>query len=289
MLIIRLIIYASIVLILFNLALVYINTHPARYPYDNPPAIYDLKYEGVSIKTKDGLSLDGWFIPGKKGGPALILVHGLGAGKADLVDFSPFLHKGGYNLLLFDLRAHGKSEGKATTFGFHEKKDMEAAIDYLKGRKDVDGDRIGVLGLSLGGVVALLTAAERKEIRAVAVEGVYASFPETVGRHLKIAYRLPSFPFTPLTLYTFRLWFKVDPTSISPVESVAKISPRALLIIAGGRDDRMTPDEAWQLYKAAGEPKELWIIPGAGHLEGRVVAGTEYERRVLDFFDKYLK
>ncbi|MBI5166224.1 MAG: alpha/beta fold hydrolase [candidate division NC10 bacterium] len=288
MLIFRILLYALIVLVLFNVLLVYINTHLPRYPYDTPPFTFGWNYEEISIKTVDGLSLSGWFIPGSRGGPVVILAHGLGAGKSDLVDFAPFLYKGGYNVLLFDFRAHGKSDGSSTSFGYHEQKDLSAAIDFLKARKDVDPQRIGVLGLSLGGAVAILAAAQLKEIRAVAVEGVYASFPETVTRHLYLAYRLPKFPFTHLALWTFSLLFKVDIDRISPIESIGRISPRPLFIIAGGKDERMTPEEAWRLYQAAGEPKELWVVPGAGHLEARAVAGPEYERRVLYFFNKHL-
>jgi pimeloyl-ACP methyl ester carboxylesterase len=155
-----------------------------RAPVNRTPAEVGLQYEDVAFKAGDGVGLKGWFVPsGTSPGPAIVVVHGwmwnrLGnvAGKVPLddrdVDLLPItrtLHDAGFHVLLFDLRKHGESEsGRGLlTFGPLEARDFTGAVHYLRSRPDVDGQRIGALGISMGGSIALHGAPDCQPVKAI--------------------------------------------------------------------------------------------------------------------------
>ena len=113
------------------------------------PADYGLVYEDVSLKTADGLTLQGWYLPGENGA-AIILMHGLGGNRISLLGVAESLVEAGYSALIFDLRAHGESEGEFVPYGGPEAEDVKTAVSYLQTRPEVDPERIGSLGWSLG-------------------------------------------------------------------------------------------------------------------------------------------
>jgi fermentation-respiration switch protein FrsA (DUF1100 family) len=100
---------------------------------------------------------------------------------------------------------------------------------------------------------------------------------------------LPAFPFLPLTVFGYSLYFQTSIDAVSPVAEIAKISPVPILIIAGEGDRLIPADNGRRLYAAARDPRELWLIPGAGHGGTLAAAGSEYEKRVGEFFDRNLK
>jgi dienelactone hydrolase len=156
-----------------------------RAPLDRTPAAVGLKFDDVTFTASDGVPLRGWFIPreGAEPGPAVVFVHGwlwnrLGnvAGQVPVpdkdVDFLPAargLHDAGYHVLLFDLRWHGASgRGKAPlTFGVHEARDFVGAVNYLRSRRDVDGERIGAIGCSMGGNTAIYGIPDCQPVKAL--------------------------------------------------------------------------------------------------------------------------
>ena len=156
-----------------------------RAPIDRTPAEVGLEYEDVAFKAGDGVGLKGWFIPSKaeSPAPAIVFVHGwmwnrLGnvAGQVPVddrdVDFLPAaraLHDAGFHVLMYDVRKHGESEsgGGLVSFGPLEKRDFVGAVAYLRSRPDVDGQRIGSLGVSMGGTIALYGAPECQPIKAI--------------------------------------------------------------------------------------------------------------------------
>jgi len=255
------------------------------------PDILGLPFEDVSFKASDGLRLAGWFVPSEKGSDATVVVcHGWGANRADVLPLTAFLHRqGGYNLFYFDFRAHGDSEGRFSTLGPYESRDLEAALDWLKENKPAATRRLGVFGLSMGGAVSLTVTARRPEISAVAAESSFASYKNVVARFAWLFHRIPRFPLVPLSLFFVRHRLGLDPETHAPVHHIGKIAPRPIFLIQGDRDVRMPASEGEQLFAAAKEPKTLWTIPGADHGEPAGVAGKEYEDRLLAFFDTGLK
>jgi fermentation-respiration switch protein FrsA (DUF1100 family) len=229
----------------------------------------------------DGLTLRGWYLPSKNG--ATILVgHGIGATRS--LGPAEVLARHGYGVLAFDWRAHGESEGDLCTFGYNEVRDVEGALAWLQAQPGVDPNRVGMLGESMGAVAAIRAAAQLSQIKAVVAVSPFADLEEAI-RNVWRGTGLPSFPFVPLQIALGELQTGLDLADLEPLKDVADISPRPILILAGGRDPIAGPDAGVRLYAAAGEPKELWFEPQAGHLSFLPEFPEDYERRVTAFFD----
>ncbi len=275
-----------------SFVLVYVNTHPPRYPLNIPPSYYDARYEPVSFITEDGLILKGWLVKLEHLHtkiPAIIICHGVGANKSDFTELAVSLAKRGYAVLLFDFRAHGESEGSRTSLGYHEQKDIIAALGFLKNRPEIDKKRLGIYGFSMGGSAAILAAAHTNAFRAVVVDSAFTSLRDQAHDAITGFYHLPSFPFLPLAIMGYQLYFQTSVDSVSPVRVIAKIAPTPVLLIAGEGDLLIPAENGRRLFSAAREPKELWIIPHADHGGTLAAAGHVYERRVGEFFDRNLK
>ena len=281
-----------LLIIVLSFILVYANTHPPRYPLNIPPSDYHREYENVTFVTKDGLTLAGWLIKPDRTGknmPSIIICHGLGANRSDFTDLAVFLAQRGYLVLMFDFRAHGDSEGSRTSLGYHEQKDVNAALQYLSMRPEVDQGRIGIFGFSLGGSTAILAAAETRKFRAVVADSAFTSLKDQARQAITEYYHLPAFPFVAFSVLTYELYFQTKVNNIDPESVIGVIAPAPVLIIAGEGDDMIPAGNGRRLYQAAGEPKELWIIPVGSHGGTVAAAGHEYHMRVGAFFDRYLK
>ncbi|MBI4377684.1 MAG: alpha/beta hydrolase, partial [Nitrospinae bacterium] len=278
---------------------IYSNTHPPRYPLHIPPSNYGLHFENIEFTTPDKIILKGWFIKGsvnKSVLPVIIICHGLGANKSDFTEFASTLSKEGYHVLLFDFRGHGESGGRGSSLGFLEQIDLKGAIEYVKSRADVNRDQIGVYGFSLGAAVVILTASSirqahdrgENDVKAVVSDSSFTSLKSQGERVLKSSF-LPEIPFIYIAIKIYEIMFRTDIQRIAPVNFIRKLSPTPVFIIGGEGDEQMPASDAEELFKRAGEPKFLWIIKGASHGGTISSAGREYEKRIIEFYDKYIK
>ena len=275
-----------------SFVLVYANTHPPRYPLHIPPSDHGASYENSVFVTDDGLRLKGWLILPERPrsrSPGIILCHGQGANKSDFTELAVALSRRGYAVLTFDFRAHGESEGRRSSLGHHEQKDIAAAYRFLAGRPDIDRDRVGIYGFSLGGAAAILTAAKTGWFRAVVADSAFTSLRDQAREAITGFYHLPSFPFLPLAVAGYELYFQTSVSRVAPESVIGLLSPNPVLIIAGEGDDLIPAESGRRLFQAAKEPKEIWIIPVAGHGYTVSAAGDEYDRRVGEFFDRNLQ
>ncbi len=288
--VLKLALYTVLIIISLDSFILYMNSHPSRYPLYVPPSKFNLRYEEVTFHSTDGVRLKGWFIKGSGEGrlPTIIVCHGLGANRSDFTELAAGLSRDGYNVLLFDFRGHGESERKASSFGYLEQRDLLGALRYVKTRNDVDGEKIGAYGFSMGGAVAILTAAKTAEIKAVISDSSYTSMKEQ-GKRLFAGSALPSFLFLKPLVWMYEAVFDIDADGISPVSRIGELSPRGVMIIGGGADEQMPSSDAMRLFAAAKEPKEIWLIPGAVHGGTVYMAGDEYGKRILRFLDSHLK
>jgi len=245
--------------------------------------------ENVIFQSNDGTLLSGWFIPGKTP-KTVILLHGFTDIRDKMLPHADFLHDAGYSVLLFDFRSRGDSEGDAVTLGYHEQGDVQGAVQYLKNREDADGENLGVLGVSMGGATAIMTAADTPELKAVVSESAFKSVDSAIASSFEHFIHLPAFPFAPITVFIIEQRLGINANQVVPEEYVGLISPRPVFIIHGHEDETIVTGDANAIYAAAREPKEdLWLIPGAGHAEGAEIAPEEYAMRVVAFFDQYLE
>lgn len=264
-------------------------THPARYPVSGSPADHDLTFESVTFLSADGLSLVGWFIfprNGRGNGAAIILCHGYGSMRAEMLPEAATLTGHGYSALLFDFRGHGESEGDLVTMGYDEVQDVQAAVAYLLTRPDVEPDRIGVLGHSMGGATVVRAAAQTPELKAVVAEGAYASLADTIANDFTNLTGLPRFPFAPLVVALGEWQTGLNTSLVRPVDDIARLSPRPVLLIHGLADTVIPPENARRLYQAAREPKSLWLPEEVGHAASARQQLAEFEARVIAFFDE---
>jgi pimeloyl-ACP methyl ester carboxylesterase len=228
----------------------------------------------------DGIELYGWYIPSQNGA-AVILIHGYGGNRVDTLGVAAMLARHGYGTLLYDLRASGESEGDQRTWGWRDVDDVPVVVAYLRGREDVDPDRIGAIGFSRGAEIAIIAAARSGDIRAVVAENPYLP---TIRDYPPVQDVLDGYNrlFTAL-LYQFIEWNTgvYDPIAISDV--IGKISPRPLLLVSVGYE--VERRVATHYYALAKEPKAHWNIPEATHEGGGFQARPqEYEKRVVGFF-----
>ncbi|OUO57530.1 alpha/beta hydrolase [Candidatus Avelusimicrobium gallicola] len=265
--------------------------HPVskRKALDAWPDQFGLPYENVYFKTEDKVQLKGWFIPSEAySNKTIILMHGWGMNRADILKNTYFLHDLGFNLLYFDFRALGESGGKTSSIGYLELKDVAAAVRFLKETRPQFCEKIGLYGLSMGGMVAICEAARNPDIACVVAEASYYSFRRVVSRWAWVHHRVPYFPLIPIILHYIHKYLGVNPERYSPKYNIPRISPRPVFIIHGRYDNLVPAAQAKLLFKKAGEPKEIWLVPGAKHNKCAEVGGFEYKQRLADFFRQHL-
>jgi fermentation-respiration switch protein FrsA (DUF1100 family) len=262
--------------------------HPAAAHYATTLADYpDLHPSEIGFQSRTGVAIAATFFPGARRA-VIVLSHGYGDNQAQMLPYAEFLHGAGYSVFTYDMRNRGRSGGEAVTLGALESLDLISAVDYLTTRADVDRGRIGALGLSLGGSTTLLAAANDPRIKAIVDDSGFSDAPGVIAGSLQHFVGLPAFPFAPITTAIAGWRVGIDVNRIRPVDVVSRIAPRPLLIIHCMGDRIVLPVNSERNFKAAGEPKSIWRIPAGGHIDGHVVARREYERRVIEFFDRSL-
>jgi uncharacterized protein len=264
----------GVLFISYPLSESYVVTHTGRAFV--PPVALGTAYEDVSFTTGDGLRLMGWYVPPKNGAVVISFPGRKGPQKP-----ARMLARHGYGVLLFDRRGEGESEGDPNLLGWQGTRDIEAAVAYLKTRPEVDAERIGGLGLSVGGEMMLQEAAETDGLKAVVSEGAgVRSVREAVQVNGadKVIF---SWLFGVTTIGTTVFTSNLPPRSLTDLS--AEITEPALFIHAtpGGGGETLTKE----FYEAAKGPKEYWAAPG-GHTGAIDAAPEEYERRVVGFFDR---
>jgi dipeptidyl aminopeptidase/acylaminoacyl peptidase len=257
-----------------------------KFP-EETPADYNLPFEDVTVTSSDGVKLAGWFIPSQNGA-VILMQHGYKSTRKELLNEAEMMYRHGYGVLLTSVRAHDRSGGEMITFGMYEVNDMDAWYQYLVSREDIDPERIGILGNSYGGMLAIQFAAHNGNIKAVVANSAFSSLNDTVSTSVTYFTDLPAFPFVPLIVFWAEreTGFRTD--DIDATKWIAQISPRPVFLMQGGADVVISVESGQRLYDAAGEPKELWFDPELGHVEFDTKRAEEYEKRVVEFFDRYL-
>ncbi len=264
---------------------------PAMSPMWIFPEQFGLRYEKISFKTRDGLTLAGWLLPSPNGDKRTILMcHGWGDNKGELLKQTYFLNEqGGFNLLYWDFRSHGESEGEITTIGGLETIDFDAAVEWLRKERPELADSVGVFGLSMGAAVTVASMPKHPDLRCAVVESPFSDYKTVIKRWAWNNLKVPYWPLVWLTTQLLRRRVndpKID--AFNPVESAGLIAPRPLFVIGGEFDRLMTPEDVRKVHAAAREPKQLWMVPEAWHAKCREAAGMEYDTRVTGFFSRNL-
>ncbi len=274
-----------IFLILFSLYGFWAATHPPKYITNLTPKDLAWKYEEIKLISEDNIKLSAWFVPSiEKSDKVIILLHGYPADKANLLQWSQFLHQD-FNLFFLDFRYFGQSEGMLTTIGFHEQKDLQAVLDYLAKRQFKN---IGVMGFSLGGAVGILTASHESRVKVIVTDSTFANIDLMGWEFYKNLFFL-KYPLTFLTKLWAQIFLGINADGIAPEKAAAKLQIPVLLIHS--KKDQIIPFEnAQRLQKVLSHnPKTqvLFLDEGThGYLPFKVL--EEYQEKVLEFFKRNL-
>jgi uncharacterized protein len=258
---------------------VYATRVPVTPLSGRTPADMELSYRDVTMTTRDGIGLSGWYLPSRNGA-AVVVLHGSGSNRSNMIDHVAVLARHRYGVLAIDARGHGESGGEAMDLGWSGALDLDAAVSFLGQQPDVDPDRIGVLGLSMGGVGALTGAAADPRIRAVVSEGA------VVGTLADASSRGPggwlSLPFFWVRHVAADLMSAAEPP-VALEEAMAGIAPRPVLLISGKGGAETDLNRRFEAVAPAST--ELWELPDTPHTHAIWTHREEWARRVLGFLN----
>ncbi len=247
---------------------------------------------GDAVTGPGDIGLAGWYIPSASGsgptGPTVILAHGYGSNKSNMLGRAGILHDG-YNLVLFDFRNHGQSEASATTQGIREAADLRAIVDWLEQTKGPD--RIALLGVSMGGASALNEADSDERIDALIIESTHATLANAIQARLDRAGYPLSMPGSWATLLGTLIRTGEDVSAADPLQAVKRLDERPLLLISGGLDESIGVNDADDLFAAAEEaglPVELQICDASAHARSHEECAEAYAGWVLGFLERFL-
>jgi uncharacterized protein len=268
--------------LVFPIGYSYVTTHVGRPPVEDID-LGSAAVEDVQLHTSDGLTLEGSYVPSRNGAAVIVAF-----GRKGTQDPARMLADHGYGVLIFDRRGEGESDGDPNAYAWSDgEKDLLAAVEFLKQRPDVEPGRIGGLGLSVGGETFLQAAAHSEDIQAVVSEGATARS----GGEMR---SVDGNAFMPVAINTVITPGVAVFSNAGPpphlIDLVGDIAPRAMLLIhspdvADGEETRFNT----AFYRAAGENKAIWGVPGAGHVGAQDARPLEYERRITGFFGEALR
>ncbi len=270
--------------------------HPRRNTYfSETPASFNLEYEDVRFPSRDtGIEISGWWIPRPGSSKAIVMVHGRGENRTTEF-YDHFLDLGaalntfqgrGFNVLMIDLRAHGLSGGVTSEWGIGERRDVEAAVDWIKSR-GFRSSSIGALGASLGATSCVYATADDPDISALVTDGAGVDEYASLQRSWTRSTGTPEF-FFPGAWLVEDVLYGYDLRKLRPVDAMKRISPRPVLLIYGLLELPADSDRR-PLIKAALPDAELWVVPGAMHTGAYTRVPQTYLAKVGAFFDKNLK
>jgi esterase/lipase len=229
----------------------------------------------------------GWSIPSQNG--ALVIAqHGYKSDRGEMLNEAAMLQGHGYGVLVPAMRAHDMSDGTTISFGAHELDDLERWVAFATALPEVESGRVGILGNSLGGTLAIQVAARNRTIRAVVTNSAFSSLTDTLETSIRFFTGMPPFPFAPLIVFWAERTTGIRVADVDATRSIAMISPRPVLLMQGGADEVISTASGQRLYDAADEPKMLWFDAQVGHTRFDTARPADYERRVLSLFEAAL-
>ncbi len=266
-------------------AFIHSHTKPNPHPIccETPLDYGVAEYETLHIETETGIILAGWYVPPEENpGALIILLHGADGDRRGTAWHARQLIEAGYGVFLYDQRALGESTGTMTTLGWKDGSDLLAVADVLAQRPEVDGERIGVVGLSLGGHIALNAVhLDPERFAALWLDGIQA---QQISDYPAAENFAEEFATLIQTINLKMAEFRIGQKPPSPfIEILPTINETPILIVMAGQDD--FERRVYERYiGVSGASVEFWLIENAHHNSGPVLDPDEYRRRMLDFF-----
>lgn len=256
-------------------------TAPANEPMEATPTSVGLDFREVELRSTDGIRLAAWWIPEAASSRAAVLIHGWGGDKSNeqILSTAPIYARAGYDVLMLDLRAHGKSNGDRRTLGYRETRDVRGALDWL-GERGFEQEDIVLHGWSMG-AATVVRSAPGTGVGAVVEEAGYADLPLLLGREIPESSGLPAF-FNPGIMLSAKLFLDFDPWAVIPREEAAKLSKEGTpLFIIHSTTDETVPFEHARMFRKAYPGADFWRLEGYDHVEA--YTHPQYREKLLDF------
>lgn len=283
---------------LFLIVVIWIVIHPERSHSSDTPQDYHLTYENITFRNAvDNTKLEGWWIPAqdeffqeKHANNTIIFAHGFGDSRTSMPIDSLQLAKRfafeGYNVLMFDFRNSGDSNGKVTTIGYYETYDILAAIEFAKSKGT---NQVGLLGWSMGAAASLLAAEESTAVKAVVADSPFSDFNAYISEQFSYWTNLPN-KMSPFIVKTAETILGLDYDKVSPVKAAEgmKHTDTAVLLIHGKKDNAISYKNSVEIKNKIPQA-ELWLIQDAGHIRGYKKEKEAYEEKLLEFFHQHLQ
>jgi dipeptidyl aminopeptidase/acylaminoacyl peptidase len=257
---------------------------PAHCLIGEPPKEFAFPIKNVAFKTADGLAIKGWYAPDEVNKTAIILLHGYRGNRWQMYETAKMLRRAGYGVLLYDARGTGESDGNQISIGYFETADLTAAVDFLH---DQGVKKIACLGQSQGGATILMAASKLQGINCVIAQSSYDTISNAVDRRYREYLHIPGWLGGGLLTFFAEQKLGVNASQISPIREIKNLHA-PVFILAGEQDTKTWASDTRKLFQEANEPKELWLMKGAGHEDLYDKQPEEYRRRVLGFLKKYL-
>ena len=248
----------------------------------DPPT--DLPATSILLVSGSGTTVAGWHIQSQTSKGVVVLLHPIRGSRLSMLERARLLYAEGYSIVMIDLQAHGESPGNKITGGHLEKHDAHAAVEFA--RQKHPNEPIAVVGVSLGGAAALL--ASPLGIDALVLESVYPNFNDAV--HNRVAVKLGPLSSIPAELLLVQLKPRlgISPSQLRPIDHLPNIGCPVFLI-SGTEDRHTTARETKDLFSAARQPKELWMVDGAAHVDLYRMSPLEYKTRVVRFLSQHMR
>jgi len=248
-------------------------------------------YEEITFPPEvGGHVVRGWWLPRPETTRVVIVSTGYRARRSDMLGISTAMWRAGHNVLLYDFYGHGADIGAPVTLAYRELNDFLGALDYTLRR--VRDAHIGAIGFSMGAAVTIIGAARRLEVRAVVADSSFATHAEEVEYSIRQTWPVPALVARAVAEIAdqFIYWRAgYRHRDVEPLRDVPMLAPRPLLIIHSSTDEVINVDDAYRLYEAAGEPKQVWIGDGTSHCGVYFVDRVAYCRRVAEFLEPALR
>ena len=263
-------------------------TRAEREDFEDHPADYSLEYEDVEFLSRKGdVMLTGWYLLSPACETNLILVHGISSNRASrqATEIAAHLIDACFNVLLFDLRAHGTSGGDRITGGIDEAEDVLGAYDYLRSR-GAHPHRIGILGRSMGAGAAVLAAAVEPDIRALVLDSTYAQVHDLIAFEVARKTPIPEWAapvFIPGASLLANVLYGIDLSKLAPEHAIKSVDV-PILLIHGEADTRIPIEHGVRVHKEAYAESKMWVVPSADHGEAFSRFPDDYMDRVVSYF-----
>lgn len=272
------------VAVVVPVALMWARVHPRRVALDDDPGQHGLRYEDVAFASPlDGTTLRGWYLPAPRAtGRAVVIVPGIDDNRlvsGIALPLAAGLVADGFDVLAFDLRAQGASDGDTLSFGAREQHDVLGAVAAARAR---GARHVAVLGFSMGAAAAMLAAARSPDVEALVLDSAFASWPDTLGEQLRSGWHLPD-PAVAYALFLYGVLSGTDPETVVPADVVDDLTTRPILFIAGADDRAVDPADGAKMAAAAGPTAQYVLVPGAGHVGAYRADPAAYTARVRAF------